>query len=257
MNVSQLTVVSVVGLLLGSMAMLEIGWRIGLSRVARHPEEKPAGLAVVEGAVYSLLALLMAFTFYGAAARFDTRRQLITEEANAIGTAYLRLDLLPADAQPGLKDKFRRYVELRLEAYQKLPDVAAAYRVLADSQALSATIWRDAVTGSRDSPPPAAMLLLPAINQMIDIATTRTMATRMHPPLVIFGMLLVLVLVSSLLVGSDMAAGKTRSWLHLVVYPLVLAATVFLILDLEYPRHGLIRVDPADQLLMQVRQGMK
>src|SRR6266513_2257041 len=83
-------------------------------------------LILLEVAVFALLGLLLAFTFSGAASRFDTRRQLIVEETNDIGTAYLRLDLLPVDAQPGLCENFRGYVDARLEVYRKLPDIAAA-----------------------------------------------------------------------------------------------------------------------------------
>jgi len=77
----------------------------------------------------------------GAAARFDTRRQLIVEKPNAIGTAYVRLDLLPADAQPTLRECFRQYVAARLTAYRKFPDVAAAQEALARSVQLHGEIW--------------------------------------------------------------------------------------------------------------------
>jgi hypothetical protein len=77
----------------------------------------------------------------GAAARFDTRRQLIVEETNAIGTAYVRLDLLPADAQPTLWERVRQYLAARLAVYRKLPDVAAAQEALARSVQLQGEIW--------------------------------------------------------------------------------------------------------------------
>jgi hypothetical protein len=82
----------------------------------------------VEGSVFGLLGLLVAFTFSGASSRFDTRRHLIVEETNAIGTAYLRLDVLPSTVQPALRDSFRRYLDSRLAIYRKLPDAAAAKR---------------------------------------------------------------------------------------------------------------------------------
>ena len=87
------------GLFLGMLLFLEVGRRLGLRRRAPAAEGTAAEGRVVEGAVFGLLGLLVAFTFSGAAARFDTRRQLIVEETNAIGTAYLRLDLLPTAFQ--------------------------------------------------------------------------------------------------------------------------------------------------------------
>ena len=103
------------GLFVGMVLLLELGRRIGVRRIANDPEGAQAGTGAVDGAVFALLGLLIAFTFSGAATRFDERRNLIVQETNDIGTAYLRLDLLPASAQPGLRDLFRRYVDSRLE----------------------------------------------------------------------------------------------------------------------------------------------
>jgi hypothetical protein len=87
--------------------------------------------------------------FSGAASRFDTQRQLIVEEINAIGTAYLGLDLLAVEAQPALRENFRRYVDARLEVYRKLPDLAAAKEALAKATTLQGEIWRQAVAAVR------------------------------------------------------------------------------------------------------------
>jgi hypothetical protein len=99
--------------------------------------------------------------------------------------------------------------------------------------------------------------VLPALNEMIDITTTRTAATRMHPPGIIFGMLGTMVVVSALLAGYGMAGTRGRSWLHILSFATTLALTVYVILDLEYPRLGLIRVDAFDQFLVDVREGMR
>jgi hypothetical protein len=85
------------------------------------------------------------------------------------------------------------------------------------------------------------------LNQMIDITTTRAMATLMHPPLVVFFMLGALALVSALLAGYSMAASGPRSWVHVLGFATVIAATVYVIVDMEYPRFGMIRVDAVDQ----------
>jgi hypothetical protein len=125
------------------------------------------------------------------------------------------------------------------------------------SAALQREIWAQAVATARtESSPAAAMLLLPALNQMIDITTTRTLAAQMHPPITIFAMLFILALVSSLLAGYEMAFAKTRSWIHMVVFVIILTVTVYVILDIEYPRFGLIRIDPFDRALVELRQSM-
>ncbi len=95
-NFSMITLLLFAGLLLALLVAAEIGRRIGIARIARDPEGLPKGVGAVEGAVFALLGLLLAFSFSGAASRFEDRRHLITAETNAIGTAYLRIDLLPA-----------------------------------------------------------------------------------------------------------------------------------------------------------------
>jgi len=244
-------------LFVGIVILLEVGRRVGIARMARDAEGASAGVAVVDNAVFALLGLLIAFTFSGAADRFETRRHLIVEEANDIGTAYLRLDLLPAEAQPPLRDLFRRYVDSRLEVYRAVTDVAATRAALLRSAEIQNEIWRQAVASGDQGKTSANMLLLPAINEMIDITTTRSVAAQTHPPQVIFFMLAGVALISALLAGYDMAGGRTRNWIHMIGFALIVAGTVYIILDLEYPRVGLIRIDALDQLLVDVRDGMK
>lgn len=247
-----------IALFVGMLICLDIGRRIGARRLARDAEGARAGVAAVEGALFGLLGLLLAFTFSGAAARFDSRRQLIVEETNNIGTAYLRLDLLPAAAQPPLREKFRAYVDLRLQAYKKLPDIAAAKAELAKASRLQGEIWRQAVAASRaeGASTAAPVLLLAALNAMIDVTTTRTMAAEIHPPPIIFVMLFAAALATSLLAGYGMAGAKSRSWLHMLGLASVIAAAVYVIIDIEYPRLGLIRVDAFDHALVELRESM-
>src|SRR2546430_14866399 len=107
-------------LFVGMVVLVEVGRRIGIRRRQRDAEGAGEGVGAVEGAIFALLGLLMAFTFSGAAARFDTRRHLIVDETNAIGTAYWRVDLAAPDLQPALRDSFRRYLEARLDVYRKI-----------------------------------------------------------------------------------------------------------------------------------------
>jgi len=243
---------------LGMVVLVTVGRRIGAQRLSRDPEGAQEGLGVVSGAVFSLLGLLIAFTFSSAATRFDGRRQMVTEEANDIGTAYLRVDLLPAQAQPPLRDLFRQYLDSRLETYRKLPDLDAAKAELVRSQKLQGEIWSYATAACRDSgSSPAHMLLLPALNQMFDIVTTRTEAGNIHPPLIIFAMIGLLAFGAALLAGFAMAKNKSPSWAHTISFAAVMALTIYVIVDLEYPRFGLINVRGADRVLVQLRESMK
>jgi hypothetical protein len=243
------------GLFLGMLLFVEIGRRIGARRLANDPE---GGTGAVDGAVFALFGLLVAFTFSGAGARFDARRDLITKEANAIGTAWLRLDLLPPEAQPPIKKLFRDYIEARLSTYRDVSDREATGAHYARSLAIQGEIWKQAVAASRSAPTPtASMLVLPALNDMIDITTTRLMAARTHPPLVVFVLLFALALGCSLLAGVGLATSNRRNWLHMTAFAAITAVTVYVILDLEFPRLGLIRVDAADLVLIELRESMK
>ena len=109
----------------------------------------------------------------------------------------------------------------------------------------------------REAPSQASIVLLPALNAMIDITTTRKATTGMHPPRIIYVVLGAIALVYALLVGYQMGASAARSWLHVWGFALILAFTLYVILDFEYPRLGLIRIDDFDKLLVQVRASMK
>jgi len=104
--------------------------------------------------------------------------------------------------------------------------------------------------------PAPSMLLLPALNTTIDITTTRTAAFKAHQPTIVFGMLALTMLACSLLAGFDMGAGSGRSWIHIVCFAAVLTIAFYVIVDLEYPRVGFIRIDWMDQLLRDLRSSM-
>ena len=246
-------------LFVGMLVCLEIGRRLGSRALASTQGKAPPSLGAVEGAVFGLYALLLAFTFSGAAARFDTRRELIAVEANAIGTAYLRLDLLPAESQPPLRDRFRHYVDFRLETPRAIRDLETLNEAIARTGTLQTEIWAQALAATRlpGAHPDAAKLLVPALNDMIDIVTTRLMAARSHPPLIIFALLFVLALLCALLAGHGMAGSEHRSWSHITAFAGITVISVYVVLDLEYPRRGLIRLDAYDQVLVELRQSMK
>jgi hypothetical protein len=246
-----------VALSAGVLVLLEIGRRIGVRQLAEEGETASKGLGAIEGAIFGLLGLILAFSFSGALTRFDARRHLVVEEANDIGTAWLLVALLPADAQPPMRDLFRRYLDSRIEVYRKVPDMEAVKSEQARSAKLQSEIWVLAVSSTREvGTAQAPMLLLPALNAMFDITTTRTEAARVHPPLMIFGMLGALTLACSLFAGYDMAIRRRLNVLHSVAFAAVLSVTAYVIIDLEYPRLGFIQISDSDQVLVDLRKSM-
>jgi hypothetical protein len=189
------------------LACMEFGRYLRKHRTRRDPFESGSGFAIVQGTVFSLYGLLIAFTFSGAPARFDARRQLIAQEANAISTAWMLPDLLPTDSQPAIRALFRKYVDVRVEVTRMAVTEVASSKV-ANISLIQKEIWTACVGSTRFSgaDPDSARLLLPALNTMMDISTTRAMAAMIHPPFVIFVLLSLLALVCSILTGYGMGA---------------------------------------------------
>jgi hypothetical protein len=261
MEVSQYSEAIAAFTCLSLMAGMMVAFTLGRSAGIRHHAIDPAGARTISGAVeasiFALLGLLIAFTFDGAADRFEARRALITEEANAVDTAWKRLDLLVAADQATLRDDFRNYLDARLRYYAKLPNEAAGAPDLERAEQLEISMWTHAVDAAARAPMASAVtLLLPAINQVFDLSTDREMALKTHPPLAIYGLLICLALICASLAGHH-ASPSAR---HPLVMPLLFAGisslAIFIILDLEYPRAGLIRIDSADVLLQELRRRM-
>jgi hypothetical protein len=242
------------GMLFGMLAFLEVGGWLGRRR--RDAGEEVSG-GTIDGAVFALFGLVIAFTFAGASDRLDYRRKQIVAEANAIGTAYLRLDLLPGETQASLRELFRRYVRARIATYDVLPDETAARVEYDRSIALQGEIWSRALPAARSEPSPAvAVLVLPSLNDMFDIANARLAASRAHVPGLILALLLGLALASALVVGYATSTSRRR-WFRGLLFATVTAISVFIILDLEYPRFGLIQLRDQDVALREVLQSMQ
>jgi hypothetical protein len=242
-----------VGLLTGLLVCLEFGRLLGRRQLAAA-DETHVGSSAVDGVIFALLGLLLAFTFTGAAQRFDTRRDLIVTEANAIGTAYLRVDLAPEAAQPALRAAFKRYIASRVAVNQGVRDFETFKAKLAESNAIQKEVWQLAIEAGRrpDAVPATNMLLLPALNEMIDITTTRAMATQMHPPLVVYLMLFGLAMCSAVLAGHGMAGSTRRDWLHAISFVVILSLALFLIIDFEFPRMGFITVNEFESMVIKL-----
>src|ERR1700761_8202270 len=209
--------------------LLELGRR---QRRRRESE----GSSTIEGAIFALFGLLLAFTFSGAVSRYDNHRLLLTEEVNDIGTAYLRLDLLPSQRRPELQQLFRDYTNSRLHLFDTVgPEISP------ETARLQGVIWQQA-TATASLPganPDATKLLLPAINNMIDITSTRRNAFNMHPPAVVYWLLFSFSGGSALMAGYSMKPGS-HDWLYTVALAVAVTLTVYTIMDVEYPRRGLI-----------------
>lgn len=248
------SLVAAFGMFATSIGFQQVGRRFG-ARSGEHRTDAVA-FAAVETAVFGLLGLLLAFTFSGAVSRFDERRQTIAEEANAIAAAYGNLDLLPDEARADLKKLFQDYLATRLEQ-SRLPhglfEVDLPNELSARSASLHKEIWVIAANASRSpGQDDIAQVLLPSINGMFAVARSRNALAHRHPPMIVYVVLFAFAAAASLLAGHAMSAQAKSTSVHAISFAGALALAVFLILEIEFPRQGFVRLDAYDAVLANI-----
>ena len=249
---------------LSSMVLLNYGRQLGLRYLRQEGVESMPGLPTIEGAVFALIGLLLAFTISGALQRFDERRQLVVQEATALTTAYDRLDLFDPEA-PDLQTILKDYTKARIDLYRMPRDFSLWERAEVWSPEQQAKIlelknrlWHATVAACPQSKyRPACSLALPALGSVFEVARLRAGAIEKHPPQVVYMMLFGLGLGGSLLAGFGMAAAPARSWIHMVIFAATLAITLYVVTDMEFPRLGLIRIDSFDHFLVEAYEQMR
>jgi hypothetical protein len=242
MAVEILIALGLLGLLL---AALELGYRFGFRVTRSDAADARAGgggqIGTVQAAVLGLLGLLLGFSFAGAAARFIERQDLITVESNAIGTAYLRADLLDEPYKSELRAALKTYTEHRLEVSQRLRtgiDVAD----LAAVDELHGRIWKAASAGV--SAKPDMMLgVLPPVNDVIDVHATRLNAGRKHLPTLVMGLLVACSAIALAMIGYGCGVGARRRAPLTVPLALLIGTTLWITIDFDHPRGGLMQLN--------------
>jgi hypothetical protein len=246
-----------------SLLLLIVGWQLGSRYLTRNGNSSTAGLPTVEGAIFALIGLLLAFTIAGALQRFDERRDLVVKEATAIGTAYDRLSLFQPEAHD-LQSKLKDYTKARIDLYQMAHAFSLWERAEVwspEQQAkiieLKEKLWNAAVAACpQASYRPACGLALPALGEAFAVARQRAGAAEKHPPQVVYAMLFGLGLGGSLLAGFGMAAAAARSWIHMTIFAGTLAVTLYVVTDMEFPRLGLIRIESFDHFFTDLYEQM-
>jgi hypothetical protein len=252
------------GFFASSLVLLNYGRYLGL-RYLQHQTAKMAGLTTVEGAVFALIGLLLAFTISGALQRFDERRQLVIQEANAASTAYDRLALFEGDVGRNLQTNLKDYVEARIDLYRMPHDFSLWRRseLFSPEQQdkivdLKNKVWDATVAACpQASFRPACAQAVPALASLFEVARLRLGGSEKHPPQIVYVMLFGLGLGGSLLAGFGMAAATARSWIHMLIFAATLTVTLYVVTDMEYPRLGLIRVENFDHFLVDARRQMQ
>lgn len=237
---------------------LEGGRRVAMRLRSTERDASRQSTAVIETAVFGLLGLLVAFTFNNAASRFEARRSLIVREANAIGTAYLRLDLLPEAPRDRLRTLVKEFLEIRVSIYGTVIGKRESPGGVDPFERSRAEIWRILIE-TRGAPEPSSvtLLLAPALNEMFDATSAQMASDSMHLPLMILVLLCGMVIFSSVLAGYTLARPGGRDWMHLSIFAGVLTLTVMVTLDLEFPTMGLIRLTASEAPLVDLLKSLK
>lgn len=250
--------ISTILLSLGMAGSIEAGYRMGKHRLKKYPESKSEGSGAVESSVFAILGLILAFTFTGSLSRYEHRVKLVLQEANAIGTAYLRLDLLPKDAQNKLRPLYREYLQSRINVFEYYKDRQLSNTYFRQSLKLQGQIWEIANASVLvDKNPGIITLVLSSTNDVIDIANERLQATRTHPPIIVYILLFTLALASAFLVGQDMSFNEKRPLFYMVIFCVIISGITYIIIDLENPRLGVVRVDIGDKVLVETLKSIQ
>jgi hypothetical protein len=244
-----------IGLFLCLLLFVEMGRRLGERRMKRVGRPPSSG-GIADNSVYGLLALLIGFTFSGAAARFDHRRELVGDEANAASTTWQRIELLPAALQEPIRGGLRHYLDAVIAWYGTDSFDVALIQPASVTRAQQ-DVWRRSVEACLTPEGEGARILLPpAFNELFDAVDRERMARRLHPPTIVWLMLGLTAMASALFLGFE-SAGAPRNWLYTLGFTATVAMSTYVIIELEYPRLGLATSAALiDQPLIDVRASL-
>ena len=238
------------------VAAVEIGfWTKGSKKGGSDSIER-TDIALILGAVLTLLSLMLGFTYAMSGGRFETRRQLVIEEANAIGTTYLRAKTLPEPRSSEIQELLRQYTALRVEI-GRMTDASPEKILEVDNRTkqLQNLIWSHAVVLARENPNPVISIFLQTLNEMIDLHTKRLAAFRNRVPFPIYLVLFVVSIITLGLVGFYVGSHRQRALLITAMLALLVSSVMWLIMDLDQPVRGAIKA--SQQSLIELHQDLR
>jgi hypothetical protein len=250
---NQWVLFSILTLLL--LALAEAGYRAGLRLHTTQDGPRRSQIEGVRTAVLGLLALLIGFTFAMGVSRYETRRDLVVKEANAIGTTWLRAGLLPEARRAPVKELLGRYVDVRLK-YEALGRDPA---ILAEGLRLSAEIhdqlWQHAEAATAEAPTLVTVTFITSLNQLIDVGGERIAAKRNQIPTGVWGLLVLVAGFGCFTTGYGSGSQGARSGFTNLLLPVLITVVIMLIFDLTHSRQGLIGV--SQQPLIDLQESFK
>jgi len=249
---SQWTILVFVTLVL--ILLAEAGFRFGIAARRKRKEAAEGHSGSVQGAILGLLGLLLGFSFAMAVGRYDARRALAVDEANSIGTTWLRASFLTDARHAEAKALLREYTRLHLEAAKNPEDGEKLRTLLKESNDIQGKLWKIADDSVAESPGPVTMGFVTTLNETIDLQSSRIAALRNHVPTAVWLLLIVVASCGSWASGYAAGAGGIRSFFNQVVFPLLIGVVITLIADIDRPQKGMVSV--SQQPLIELYESM-
>jgi hypothetical protein len=250
----QNSILIVSGLFLCMLLSIEIGFRIR----SRRRKQTIVTEAITQAnavlvSMLGLLALLLAFTFSAALQRYDDRSQAVVAEANAIGTTYLRAQLLPRGMRDEAQALLRQYLDIRIqEGRVDFADAVKRESLLHQAEMIKAQLWSHAVRAAeQDGRLVTSGLFIQSLNQLIDAYSTREAANNRHVPEIVIFLLFATVVITTTTLGFASGIAGHRVTLAALVLVVLIALVVYLIIDLDRPRRGSIEVSQESMFSLQ------
>jgi hypothetical protein len=239
-------------LLLANLLLDECGFRVGRLRAHRTQKESDSTVSAIVASELGLLAFMLAFTYGIVASRFDLRRMTLLNEANAIGTTYLRAAMLPPGQGEPIRDLLREYVDLRIQAAQG----RAIDQVLHRSEEIQEQLWTKAIAAAEyDTHALPTELFIQSLNEVIDLHAARVLASlRNRLPLPVWIVLFGVGFLSFFTMGYQAGLTKASRSPATIVIAVTFVAVIWLVADLDRPREGFLHV--SQEPLIDVRQMM-
>lgn len=228
----------------------EIGFRFGRRSEGRVPDKTKSQVSTVEAALLGILGLLLGFTMSMAVSRFEARKQIVLDEANAIGTACLRTQALPDAEGKSILKLLESYVDVRLEYARAGKDLAKINAARAKGANLQKAFWGQAAAFAQKEPL-RANLLLQTLNQVIDLEAARWKSFNDHVPDPVIYVNALVALFAATLVGYTYGLSGRRQLFSMCVLSLAITIVLSVIVDLDRPRSGFIQVSQQPMIELQ------
>ncbi|MBK9729709.1 MAG: hypothetical protein IPO83_00185 [Chitinophagaceae bacterium] len=230
-------------------------WRKRKSKDTAKETETKGGFGSLEAGLFGLFGFILAITFGMSGNKYDSHRNILVEEANDIGTAILRSDLYPDSIRTEFRKDFKQYVEARISVFEVGTDTARYFDAKDTSAYYSSKIWKRATDMSVK---PGMLIpsnqMIPALNAMIDITTTREANLRARIPDIIIALLFVLAITCTFVAGFGSEIIRRKDWIIIIGFALLTASVIYVTLDIGRPMRGLITSDIGQNAIVELRE---